>query len=263
MRLGGRGLYVAGHRGVQWRRQNAPLGRRNGGQPCRERDAFQHSHNSAHCSIMPPCQNRGLARDETGHRPSAMETLWNDLHLMNPGFQLQWGHRLSAMERGKPCGEVARPTFRFNGATAFGRWKGLKELAKNSDKLKLQWGHRLSAMERVRDAVPAKAGCTSFNGATAFRRWKVVIPTPGLGRRVPRSTLQWGHRLSAMERDLFAHLVRLQSDVASMGPPPFGDGKRVPASADLHSFAFHASMGPPPFGDGDKIFYAPADSDTE
>ena len=29
-----------------------------------ERDAFQHSHKSAHRSITPPCQNRGPAKDE-------------------------------------------------------------------------------------------------------------------------------------------------------------------------------------------------------
>ena len=61
---------------------------------------------------------------------------------------------------------------------------------------------------------------TCFNGATAFRRWRSV--------RFHRAAvvdrqLQWGHRLSAMEIQrvgIARHVVGL----ASMGPPPFGDG---------------------------------------
>ena len=59
----------------------------------------------------------------------------------------------------------------------------------------------------------------SFNGATAFRRWKAVagrIPA----RHVP----------------------------ASMGPPPFGDGKAAGLAPPIA--LMYASMGPPPFGDG-------------
>ena len=36
-------------------------------------------------------------------------------------------------------------------------------------------------------------------------------------------TLQWGHRLSAMEMRC-QRLVREVMEEASMGPPPFGDG---------------------------------------
>ena len=61
-----------------------------------------------------------------------------------------------------------------------------------------------------------------FNGAIAFRRWK------GHSDRLVRmfqSLLQWGHRLSAMERG-YGAVDDADADAASMGPPPFGDGKR-------------------------------------
>ena len=64
------------------------------------------------------------------------------------------------------------PEASFNGATAFRRWKSINRL--------LQDGELIS----------------SFNGATAFRRWKsdtVQWNPPNV------QLLQWGHRLSAME----------------------------------------------------------------
>ena len=91
----------------------------------------------------------------------------------------------------------------------------------------LQWGHRLSAME------------TRFNGATAFRRWKRV-------RLCLTRLLQWGHRLSAMETSP-KRKGRWVQIIASMGPPPFGDGNEAKA---VKKAADKASMGPPPFGDG-------------
>ena len=85
--------------------------------------------------------------------------------------KLQWGHRLSAMETGARTQGPGIHTGGFNGATAFRRWK-----------------------------PRPTSGCGSpsrrFNGATAFRRWKHGL-LPG-GARSPK-TLQWGHRLSAME----------------------------------------------------------------
>ena len=122
----------------------------------------------------------------------------------------------------------------------------------------LQWGHRLSAMETGSERPGPPTGiCHSFNGATAFRRWK-------LGECPRRRTMH--------------HVI------ASMGPPPFGDGNYTNASDAGPSTwtcfngatAFRrwkpratckpcpllsrghigngggrpASMGPPPFGDG-------------
>ncbi len=60
---------------------------------------------------------------------------------------LQWGHRLSAMERVMKYGIVGDVTIRFNGATAFRRWKGPSGCCGRPSASLLQWGHRLSAME--------------------------------------------------------------------------------------------------------------------
>ena len=134
----------------------------------------------------------------------------------------------------------------FNGATAFRRWKasanpillrsayalqwGHRLSAMESwpkpdggwlqDRLLLQWGHRLSAMESPL-FLPSDRFGYGFNGATAFRRWK---------ERLTVASSQGTHRL------------------ASMGPPPFGDGKRVDVL--IYNVVEGASMGPPPFGDG-------------
>ena len=92
---------------------------------------------------------------------------------------------------------------------------------------------------------------------------------------IGRSTLQWGHRLSAM--DTFAHLPGfLDRRLPSMGPPPFGDGYPFrPAKASITADSLQwghrlsamdtgvmvgeapdvvgPSMGPPPFGDGYEV----------
>ena len=128
---------------------------------------------------------------------------------------------------GKMCSSRARlkTSLRFNGATAFRRWKVLNQASSAVVSALLQWGHRLSAMESTGvaadcgDAHTASMGpppfgdgkakppptrLTSsggFNGATAFRRWKVRV---GVSRRDARP--------------------------ASMGPPPFGDGKSAATS---------------------------------
>ena len=135
---------------------------------------------------------------------------------------------------------------RFNGATAFRRWKAsIPDVIAIRASLRLQWGHRLSAMERAADSqaapLPVRASMgpppfgdgkgrgtarprprsRCFNGATAFRRWKV------LERALQTATtlvLQWGHRLSAMESRRHRPAGPACRE-ASMGPPPFGDGK--------------------------------------
>ena len=181
---------------------------------------------------------------------------------------LQWGHRLSAMES-REGAELPAPRGRASmGPPPFGDGKGYSS-RRTSSSTRLQWGHRLSAMESgmqdlespadprasmgpppfgdgKRSASASRVSTSPrFNGATAFRRWK------GGGR--PRRTaryrpLQWGHRLSAMERTDIAQAVNGSTGQASMGPPPFGDGKPW-----LHPYPVQpvpASMGPPPFGDG-------------
>ena len=61
---------------------------------------------------------------------------------------LQWGHRLSAMETSTSAPTAGFRLGAFNGATAFQRWKHAGSLIVKSDRgTVLQWGHRLSAME--------------------------------------------------------------------------------------------------------------------
>ena len=183
--------------------------------------------------------------------------------------ELQWSHRLSAMES----------------------WHRYEAYCQAWE---LQWGHRLSAMESTTNCTPTPTAWASFNGATAFRRWKATYGRVGL--RV-RGRLQWGHRLSAMEI-LGDRLMLLFAGDASMEPPPFGDGDAALSWRGMRSsrcfngaiafrrwrsmwtsrptlqrrrgfngaiafrrwrslgdrlmllFAGDASMGPPPFGDG-------------
>ena len=62
-----------------------------------------------------------------GHRLSAMERYRPD-GTPYTDTELQWGHRLSAMERYRPDGTPYTDT-------------------------ELQWGHRLSAMESIQEAA--------------------------------------------------------------------------------------------------------------
>ena len=64
-----------------------------------------------------------------------------------------------------------------------------------------------------------------------------------------RMALQWGHRLSAMETYSKAACIA-SSQGPSMGPPPFGDGNRQ--GQQRHWRGVRPSMGPPPFGDGNR-----------
>ena len=61
---------------------------------------------------------------------------------------------------------------------------------------------------------------SAFNGATAFRQWK---PLPSMLMYGSFRTLQWGHRLSAVETSRKERGETL-SYLPSMGPPPFGSG---------------------------------------
>ena len=129
-----------------------------------------------------------------GHRLSAMETGPGLGSMPGPGA-LQWGHRLSAMETGYAHGGLEQAAAASMGPPPFGDGNGLCP----------RW---------------TGAGRCCFNGATAFRRWKQV---PASRNTRPTGSLQWGHRLSAMETG-YAHGGLEQAAAASMGPPPFGDG---------------------------------------
>ena len=161
-----------------------------------------------------------LYKLQWGHRLSAMETSYS---TMSPGVSpcfngatafRRWKHigrtlcggscgcfnGATAFRRWKLC-ELCRPDeepLGFNGATAFRRWKLTPEQTDIVEFVQLQWGHRLSAMETPPSEPPYLAALSRFNGATAFRRWK---------------------RLGYLG---IAHY----GFMASMGPPPFGDGNR-------------------------------------
>ena len=120
--------------------------------------------------------------------------------------ELQWGHRLSAMEGTSPGGCLKGTSPGFNGAIAFQRWKAAILIGEGFHPIQLQWGHRLSAMEGGyvapvgtppgnasmgpspfsdgRGEVYGTRGSSNqgFNGAIAFQRWKVL---PSAGKPAP------------------------------------------------------------------------------
>ena len=163
-------------------------------------------------------------------------------------FQLQWGHRLSAVETSlniffAHCGHANASM----GPPPFGSGNNLPAISIAADLNRasmgpppfgsgnapcfssilprwymLQWGHRLSAVETSNVAVM---------------------------RRRPSSVLQWGHRLSAVET-CRSWDGRGPGPIASMGPPPFGSGNA--AHCSVSGLSGGASMGPPPFGSGNR-----------
>ena len=136
-----------------------------------------------HASMGPPPFGDGnsitLARQITGrmqlqwgHRLSAMETPAGQ--NASPLKMLQWGHRLSAMET---LLEDDGTNSRLNVL----QWGHRLSAMETSTFLKwllsiyrLQWGHRLSAMETWY-VYGRMTGSRSPNGATAFRRWKPAV----------------------------------------------------------------------------------------
>ncbi len=133
---------------------------------------------------------------------------------------------------------------RFNGATAFRRWKPEYNLPSEAIISGLQWGHRLSTVETIK----------------ADSHW------------LYQGTLQWGHRLSTVETSS-SRATRGAGCTASMGPPPFDGGNqqtrtratprmncfngatafrrwKLQGPIGLHGAKGDASMGPPPFDGG-------------
>ena len=143
-----------------------------------------------------------------GHMEAVRQSAW-----------LQWGHRLSAMERFRAA--ISRNgASGFNGATAFRRWKE-RCLAGLPLLLRASMGPPPFGDGKPEIQDRPGGGWKGFNGATAFRRWKAC---PMSSASLGAWRLQWGHRLSAMERMSDGPRYRQGHD-ASMGPPPFGDGK--------------------------------------
>ena len=186
-----------------------------------ERDQFEHSQNSAHCSITPSCQNRGPAKDEMEPPPFGDGKIRLVIIGTSTDTPLQWGHRLSAMERPLRRRVPGTDPRSFNGATAFRRWKGATKKSPYNTYTVLQWGHRLSAMERsCTIPKPAWTAVLQWGHRLSAMESRHLLPA-----HRPPWRLQWGHRLSAMERASNERRFD-QPCPASMGPPPFGDGNR-------------------------------------
>ena len=92
----------------------------------------------------------------------------------------------------------------------------------------LQWGRNLSVAEGPR-AGPFRTRRRGFNGAATFRLRKVrAHATEGHATRA----LQWGRNLSVAEGRWWAGEGGRRRR-ASMGPQPFGCGRRVPTPATV------------------------------
>ena len=192
---------------------------------------------------------RSIRPLQWGHCLSTMEIFgsFTPLARMLP---LQWGRRLSAMEIQRGQGTVSGHCVASMGPPPFGDGKGVEVNAVvragdasmgpppfGDGKLWIDGGYDCCERASMRPP-PFGDGKTcgntsrcpstsSFNGATAFRRWKAPATRCGL---LPQLSLQWGHRLSAMESLLWGGMEAV-NEGASMGPPPFGDGKTLEATA--------------------------------
>ena len=151
--------FGSGNRGV--RRHVAPLRRASMGPPpfgSGNRGVRRHVAPLRRASMGPPPFGSGNNDDIPGESRS--------------GWELQWGHRLSAVETVAPFYNLFPRMFASMGPPPFG--------SGNQGWLRNTHFH-----------------LSRFNGATAFRQWK-----PGLWRIISRvrwTLLQWGHRLSAVE----------------------------------------------------------------
>ena len=143
-------------------------------------------------------------------------------NLPSLATSLQWGHRLSAMEIGREYGAPSDVQAASMGPPPFGDGNSVSALERAVSSTVLQWGHRLSAMEIW--------GVTEMVDTIRRLQWghRLSAMEIALAKRHEhrKHKLQWGHRLSAMEiRGV--HAPEHRADLASMGPPPFGDGNRA------------------------------------
>ena len=111
---------------------------------------------------------------------------------------------------------------RFNGAATFRLRKVLTQFRCKDLSYQLQWGRNLSVAEGSRPAALFLFHPTRFNGAATFRLRKAEL----------------GHQV-------------VDDPAASMGPQPFGCGRRITARPSPP--VPHASMGPQPFGCGRAV----------
>ena len=121
---------------------------------------------------------------------------------------------------------------------------------------RLQWSHRLSVME-ITPAYFWLSRSTALQWSHRLSVMEIWISSIRMNRR---RGLQWSHRLSVMEIRRLHGLCR-RGVLASMEPPPFGDGNWCPPPSD--ELPRNASMEPPPFGDGNVYLFACARAHKE
>ncbi len=121
----------------------------------------------------------------------------------------------------------------FNGATAFRQWKRVCTAATAIAATTASMGPPPSGSGNFSVSPCRKINSASFNGATAFRQWKLrgsllrsspartasMGPPPfgsgnhttSAGLSCDTQTLQWGHRLSAVETTFFPSIPVIAS----------------------------------------------------
>ena len=137
---------------------------------------------------------------------------------------LQWGHRLSAMETAeKIAPSMGPPPFGDGNIFQVHPSMGPPPFGDGNLHLDLQWGHRLSAME---NGLHNPDEITPSMGPPPFGDGNKRLPYAWDQSRF-FGFLQWGHRLSAMETRLRSLRTAARILHPSMGPPPFGDGNVI------------------------------------
>ena len=132
------------------------------------------------------------------HRLSAVETAVCDVDGLE-GIVLQWSHRLSAVETRRTPRRSGSGSRSFNGATAFRQWK--RHLVGHT--ISGYWG---ASME----PPPFGSGNSLWGGGQRIRSSASMEPPPfGSGNSIQSPvptrywrSLQWSHRLSAVETRL-------------------------------------------------------------
>ena len=227
----GRDLSVAEGRRAQRRRDR--VGRFNGAATFRSRKECKaaFSYAGLNASMGPRPFGRGRESIESVRASNMMLQWGRDLsvaegflffNFFNLKYMLQWGRDLSVAEGRRRRGMVfcARPA--SMGPRPFGRGRWVRAARRRKHKGRFNG----AATFRSRKGPPSScitSARTGFNGAATFRSRKV----PELdGEAIGSALLQWGRDLSVAEGSRAGAAVHATLH-ASMGPRPFGRGRRL------------------------------------
>ena len=166
--------------------------------------------------------SRLMSRASMGPRPFGRGRRRHVLQAQNPRVPLQWGRDLSVAEGWRAASCCSPWPRRFNGAATFRSRKEPNNRLYQAAGSLLQWGRDLSVAE----------------GSGAHTKRPAGRP------------LQWGRDLSVAEGRRRPQPVDAKRR-ASMGPRPFGRGRKV--EYHRHRRNQGASMGPRPFGRGRHV----------